>query len=59
MSRDDELIPYSNGEYLFEAANEPKLFLELRGGHNDGFMVSGDGYVRELDVFLNAALGKL
>jgi len=36
-SRDDEIISYSNGERLFEAANEPKQFLQLRGGHNDGF----------------------
>ena len=52
-SRDDEIIPYSNGERLFEAASEPKQFLELRGGHNDGFMVSGDSYLRGLEVFIN------
>jgi fermentation-respiration switch protein FrsA (DUF1100 family) len=56
-SRDDEIIPYSNGEHLFEAASEPKQFLELRGGHNDGFMVSGDSYVRGLEVFINEVLG--
>lgn len=56
-SRDDEIIPYSNGEHLFETANEPKQFLELRGGHNDGFMVSGDSYFRGLEVFLNGVLG--
>ena len=56
-SRDDEIIPYSNGEHLFEAASEPKQFLELRGGHNDGFMVSGDSYLRGLEVFLNEVLG--
>jgi fermentation-respiration switch protein FrsA (DUF1100 family) len=57
-SRDDEIIPYSNGERLYEAANEPKLFLELRGGHNDGFMVSGDSYLRGLEVFINEVLGE-
>jgi hypothetical protein len=31
--------------------------LELRGGHNDGFMVSGDSYLRGLEVFLNEVLG--
>ncbi len=55
-SRDEEIIPYSNGERLYEAANEPKLFLELRGGHNDGFMVSGDSYIRGLETFLNKDL---
>jgi len=57
-SRNDEIIPYSNGEHLFEAANDPKLFLELRGGHNDGFMVSGDSYFRGLEVFINEVLGE-
>ena len=57
-SRDDEIIPYSNGERLYAAANESKLFLELRGGHNDGFMVSGDSYIRGLDVFINEVLGE-
>jgi uncharacterized protein len=36
-SRDDEIIPYTFGEQLFEAANEPKLFRELKGTHNEGF----------------------
>jgi uncharacterized protein len=58
-SRDDEIIPYSNGERLFEAANEPKQFLPLRGGHNDGFFVSGKDYIHGLDSFLgNVLAGK-
>jgi len=55
-SRDDEIISYSNGERLFEAANEPKQFLQLRGGHNDGFFVSGKDYTRRLDSFLGNVL---
>jgi fermentation-respiration switch protein FrsA (DUF1100 family) len=31
-SRDDEMIPFRHGRRLFEAAPEPKEFLELRGG---------------------------
>ena len=57
-SRDDEIIPFTNGEQLFAAANAPKQFLELRGGHNDGFLVSGDSYVRGIDVFIKAVLGE-
>jgi len=58
-SRDDEIISYSNGERLFEAANEPKQFLQLRGGHNDGFLVSGKDYIHGLDSFLgNVLAGK-
>lgn len=39
-SPDDEVVPYEHGRRLYEAANEPKQFLELRGGHNDGYLVS-------------------
>jgi uncharacterized protein len=34
-SVDDEMIASENGRLLYEAANEPKLFVELSGGHND------------------------
>jgi hypothetical protein len=57
-SRDDEIIPYSNGEQLFAAANEPRQFLELRGGHNDGFIVSGMAYIQGLDSFISQSLGR-
>jgi len=57
-SREDEIIPYANGERLFEAANEPRQFLALRGGHNDGFMVSGVDYIRALDGFIGQSLGE-
>jgi fermentation-respiration switch protein FrsA (DUF1100 family) len=51
-SRDDEIIPYSHGRRLFAAANEPKQFLELKGGHNDSIYVSGIEYYRRgLDDF--------
>ena len=52
-SPDDEIIPYINGSILFEAAKEPKSFLEIRGGHNDGFLPSGKLYVDGLDKFIN------
>jgi len=53
-SRDDEIIPFQHGQILFETANEPKQFLELRGGHNDGFLLAGKTYTQELDRFLSA-----
>src|SRR5262245_5863696 len=34
-SAQDDIIPYAHGQRLFEAAHEPKAFLEMRGGHND------------------------
>jgi len=53
-SRDDEIIPFSHGRALFAAAREPKQFLELQGGHNDGFFLSSRSYSRKLDDFLSA-----
>ena len=57
-SKDDEIIPFKHGEELFELARQPKTFLELRGGHNDGFYVTGQRYIDGLDAFLTEALGK-
>lgn len=56
-SRDDELIPFEHGRRLFQAAAPPKSFLEIRGGHNDGFYVSGADYLRGLEDFLSEHLG--
>jgi hypothetical protein len=43
-SRDDKMVPFEFGVRLFEAAGEPKKFVEIFGGHNDGFLLSGDVY---------------
>lgn len=51
-SVDDEIIPYELGRKLYDAAGEPKEFVELRGGHNDAFMVSQDIFVKEIDGFV-------
>ncbi len=53
-SRDDELIPYEHGRELFAAAREPKQFLQLRGGHNNGYSVAGKDYIRGLDRFIQS-----
>ena len=55
-SKDDEMIPYEEGLEIFAAAPEPKQFLEMRGGHNDGFIVSGTSYVEGLRSFINENL---
>lgn len=39
-SASDEIVPFAHGRALYEAANVPKQFLEIRGGHNDGFIAS-------------------
>jgi fermentation-respiration switch protein FrsA (DUF1100 family) len=52
-SRDDDIVPYTHGRKLFEAANEPKAFLEMRGGHNDGFIFTRQEWVAQLSAFLD------
>jgi len=55
-SPDDEIIPYRHGRVLYDAAPEPKRFLQLRGDHNSGFLRSGADYTRGLRAFLDAHL---
>jgi fermentation-respiration switch protein FrsA (DUF1100 family) len=43
-SRNDEIIPFEFGLRLYDAANEPKEFVEISGSHNDGFLFSGEVY---------------
>ena len=51
-SQQDDIIPYSHGRALFEAAPEPKDFMEMTGSHNDGFLVTGQPYLDGLKAFL-------
>lgn len=51
-SPSDEIIPFSHGQRLFELANEPKQFVELRGTHNDGYVATGERYVETINRFL-------
>ena len=55
-SPDDTLIPYTHGRKLFELAKEPKTFLEIRGDHNEGFVLSKDVYARGWRKFLKPIL---
>lgn len=51
-SPDDEIVPYRHGQALFAAAAEPKVFLSLAGGHNDGFIFRREAWVEVLAGFL-------
>ena len=51
-SKEDDIVPYKFGRALFEAANEPKHFLEIYGFHNDGYLTSGAVYTEGIDKFL-------
>jgi uncharacterized protein len=57
-SAQDDIIPYSHGRALFEAANEPKQFLEMKGGHNEGFLFVRQEWVAQLGKFLERAATK-
>jgi hypothetical protein len=46
-------MPFQLGEKVYRAANEPKVFVQMRGGHNSGFFQSQPDYERELGRFLS------
>jgi fermentation-respiration switch protein FrsA (DUF1100 family) len=52
----DRVVPFSSGQKLFEAANEPKTFIRVPGGdHNDP---PPEKFFIALDAFLGALPGK-
>lgn len=51
-STDDEIIPFRLGEKVFQAANEPKFFVTMRGDHNSGFLLSQPEYERAIAAFI-------
>ena len=55
-SRDDEMIPFSHGQRIFEAVSGEKEVLELSGSHNEGFVAAGQAYRDALDRFLGRVL---
>ncbi len=53
----DGVVPLSYGLEVFDAAADPKQFLELAGaGHNDILSVSGDRYLDPLVAFIRSAV---
>lgn len=57
-SPQDEIVPFAHGQALFGAAPSPKQFLELQGGHNDGFVYMREDWANDLGEFIEANLGK-
>ncbi|MGA1869973.1 MAG: alpha/beta hydrolase [bacterium] len=55
-SQDDQMIPIDHGRKLYAAAHEPKDFLEISGGHNEGFFASEEPYLQGLDAFIERRL---
>lgn len=52
-SPQDEIIPFEHGQNLFQAASEPKQFLSLSGGHNDGFIFMREAWIKSLKAFID------
>lgn len=55
-SRNDDIIPFTHGERLMQAARPPKQFLEIEGGHNEGVVFRRAAWVHQLDKFLLQAM---
>jgi fermentation-respiration switch protein FrsA (DUF1100 family) len=48
----DEIVPFSMGKRLFDAAGEPKFFYPVKdAGHNDTFLVGGEKYIEVFAEF--------
>jgi fermentation-respiration switch protein FrsA (DUF1100 family) len=55
-SRHDEIIPFGMGQAIYAAVKQDRKFLELRGDHNNGFLISQGDYVAGLRDFTQAIL---
>jgi fermentation-respiration switch protein FrsA (DUF1100 family) len=48
----DEVVPFSQGQAVFRAANEPKRFWRVPGAHHDDLLyIAGEEYVTRLRAF--------
>ena len=56
-SREDMFIVFAHGQRLYEAANQPKAFTELRGGHSSAFSEDAAMYEAGVEAFLTEVLG--
>lgn len=51
-SPDDDIIPFQQGVALYNAAKQPKSFVRLAGGHNEGLLLHRRIYKQRLKTFL-------
>jgi fermentation-respiration switch protein FrsA (DUF1100 family) len=55
--QEDELIPFADGQVLFDAAPEPKAWYPIPGaGHNDTYLTGGEAYFQRLAAFASELL---
>lgn len=55
-STNDSLIPLGNGRALYDAAAEPKQFVETPGEHNGSGFMYADEYAIKLQEFIDSAI---
>jgi fermentation-respiration switch protein FrsA (DUF1100 family) len=53
-SPEDETVPMQLGQRLFDAAPQPKTFVELEGGHNDGSVLSEEVFSNAISKLLTS-----
>ena len=51
-SINDQVVPFRLGKKLFDAAADPKEFLQITGGHNEGYVESKEKYWGGIKRFL-------
>jgi fermentation-respiration switch protein FrsA (DUF1100 family) len=52
----DEIVPFSQGKAVFDAAPQPKKFFSIAGAsHNDTYIVGGESYFQQLGDFVDWA----
>ena len=52
-SKNDEVIPFKQSQRNYTAANKPKKFIELQGGHGNGFLFSLNVYENGIQQAVN------
>ena len=51
-STEDEMIPYVFGKKLYDAASQPKEFVDIEGTHNEGYLLFNDTFYGSIKNFL-------
>ena len=51
-SPQDDIVPYEMARRNFAAAGGPKRFFDMKGGHNEGFLDTGEAYGSAIRNFL-------
>lgn len=51
-SSEDRIVPFHHGQALYEAANQPKMFVKIQGDHSNGFIDSLITYRTGIEKFV-------